>query len=314
MKKKPNNYRIRNWAEYNAGLKQRGSITFWLDEEAIEQWLNKEKTGKVGASNTYSDLAIETVLMIKSIYKLAGRQAVGFVESVFELMCLDLAVPDHSTLSRRLGKLEINLPVIPKEGARHVVIDATGIKIHGEGEWKTRQHGISKRRTWRKLHLAVDEATGEILAAEVSLNNKHDAQILPDLLDAVEGEIEQVSADGAYDKAKCYEAIKERDAKAAIPPRKDAKIWQHGNCQQDPHPRDQNLRLIRKHGPKKWKQLARYHRRSIAETSMFRFKTIFSPQAFSRILNNQVAELKIKAKALNKMTHLAKPVSYLLQS
>ena len=105
--------------------------------------------------------------MIKSLYSLGGRQAVGFVESVFELMGVTLKVPEHSTLSRRLGKLEISLPVVPKEGARHVVIDAT-FKIYGEGEWKTRQHGISKRRTWRKLHLAVDEQTGEILAAEVS--------------------------------------------------------------------------------------------------------------------------------------------------
>jgi len=313
VKKKPSNYRIRNWSEYNAGLKARGSLTFWIDEEAIAQWLNKEKTGKAGASNTYSDLAIETVMMIKSIYRLAGRQAVGFVESVFKLMEIDLSVPDHSTLSRRLGTLTISLSVKPKDGARHVVIDATGIKIYGEGEWKTRQHGISKRRTWRKLHLAVDESTGEILAAEVSLNNKHDAQILPDLLEGIEDEIEQVSADGAYDKANCYEVIKERGAKVAIPPRKDAKIWQHGNCKQEPHPRDQNLRLIRKHGRKRWKQLARYHRRSMAETSMFRFKTILSPQAFSRILNNQIAELKIKAKALNKMTHLAMPDSYPIQ-
>ena len=169
---KQHNYRIRNWSEYNAGLKRRGSITFWLDEAVIEQWLNQERTGKRGASHTYSDLAIETVVTTKSIYKLAGRQTVGFVASSFELMQLDLAVPDHSTLSRRLAALDTDLPVVPKEGARHVVIDATGIKIYGEGEWKTRQHGISKRRTWRKLHLAVDERTGEVLAAEVTLNDK----------------------------------------------------------------------------------------------------------------------------------------------
>ena len=230
MKKKQSNYRVRNWSEYNAGLKQRGSLTFWLDEAVIKQWLNLEKTGKRGASDVYSDLAIETVAMIKSLYSLGGRQAVGFVESVFELMGVTLKVPEHSTLSRRLGKLEISLPVVPKEGARHVVIDATGIKIYGEGEWKTRQHGISKRRTWRKLRLAVDEQTGEILAAEVSLNDKKDSQLLDPLLDAIEDKIEQVSADGAYDTRACYETIQRRSAKAAIPPRKDAKVWQHGNC------------------------------------------------------------------------------------
>lgn len=312
MKKKPNKYRIRNWSKYNAGLKQRGSITFWLDKAATLQWLNEEKTGKRGASEVYSDLAIETVITVKSLYGLAGRQATGFVASVFELMDVKLAVPDHSTCSRRLGKLAMTLPIVPKAGARHVVIDATGIKIYGEGEWKTRQHGVSKRRTWRKLHLAVDEQTGEILAAEVSLNDKKDSQLLEPLLDVIEDDIDQVSADGAYDGRDCYETIEKRNAKAAIPPRKNARIWQHGNCKADPHPRDQNLRLIRKHGRKKWKRLSSYHRRSLAETTMFRFKTTFSAQAFSRLFKNQTAELKLKCKALNKLIHLAKPESYLV--
>lgn len=312
MNKQPKQYRVRNWPEYNAGLKRRGSITFWLDEVAIDQWLNQEKTGKRGASKTYSDLAVETVVTIKSIYSLAGRQAVGLVESIFEFMHLELAVPEHSTLSRRLGALEIKAPIIPKDGARHVVIDATGIKIYGEGEWKTRQHGVSKRRTWRKLHLAVDEQTGEILAAEVTLNDKKDGQLLEPLLATIEHDLDQVSADGAYDQRDCYDAIKKRQAKAAIPPRKDARIWRHGNCKQAPHPRDQNLRLIRRHGRAKWKRLVNYHRRSLAESTMFRFKTSFSAKAFSRHFDNQVAELKVKCKALNKMFQGAKPDSYLV--
>ena len=315
MSKKPNSYRIRNWAEYNAGLKQRGSITFWLDEEAVKTWLNQGKTGKRGApralpsvaSCTYSDLAIETVAMIKSVYGLGGHQAVGFVASVFALMKIDLAVPEHSTVSRRLASLEVELSVVHKDGERHVVIDATGIKIYGEGEWKTRQHGVSKRRTWRKLHLAVDEATGGILAVEVTGNDKKDGQ----LLESIELDIEQVSADGAYDQRDCYDTLIKKGIKAAIPPRKGAKIWQHGNTKAAPHPRDENLRAIRKHERKKWKRLCRYHRRSLAETAMFRFKSSFSPQAFSQLFKNQIAELKLKSKALNKMIQLAKPDSYL---
>ena len=310
MKKKPNKYRIRNWSEYNAGLKRRGEITFWLEEEVIAQWLNQEATGKRGASNSYSDLAIEVVAMIKSVYRLAGRQAVGLVESVFKLMQVKLRVPDHSTLSRRLGKLAINLAVVAKEGARHIVIDATGVKVYGEGEWKVRQHGYSKRRTWRKLHLAIDEQTGEILATEVSPSERKDAQLFVPLLDAIQADIDQVSADGAYDQRDCYTAVSKHQAKVAIPPRKDAKIWQHGNCKQDPHPRDENLRLIRKHGRAKWKRLVNYHRRSLAETTMFRFQTSFGSKAFSRLFINQIAELKLKCKALNKMIQLAKPVSY----
>ena len=152
----------RNWSEYNAKLKHRGSITFWLSADVIEEWLIIEKTGKRGASNTYNDIAIATMSTIKGIFNLAGRQAQGFVESIFELMQINLPVPDHSTVSRRLGRLQIQLPVQKKESARHLVVDSTGVKVYGEGEWKTRQHGIAKKRTWRKLHLGIDETTGEI--------------------------------------------------------------------------------------------------------------------------------------------------------
>ena len=303
-------YRIRNWSEYNAALRQRGSLTFWMDESVLEQWVIPELSGHRGASVFYSDLAILTMATVKAVYRLAGRQCQGLVESVFELMQVELPVPDHSTLSRRVGKLEIALPVIPKQGARHVVVDSTGVKVYGEGEWKTRQHGISKRRTWRKLHLGVDEATGEILVAVMSLNNCHDGEVLADVLDGIEGEIEQVSTDGAYDHRHCYDEITARGAKPVIPPRKDAVIWQHGNCSAPAHPRDENLRHIRKHGRQKWKRDSRYHRRSLAETTMFRFKAIFGGNLSSRTFDNQAVELFVKCAALNRMIQICKPDSY----
>ena len=241
---------------------------------------------------------------MKSVYHQAGRQTQGLLESLFELMRIDLEVPDHSTVSRRMGKLKISLPIVPKEQAVHVVVDSTGVKVYGEGEWKTRQHGISKRRTWRKLHLGVDEATGEILAAVVTTNDMHDGEVLSDLLDQIEGEIEQVSADGAYDHRHCYDEIAERDAKAVIPPRKDAVIWQHLQ-----RPRDENLRYIRKHGRRKWKRDANYHRRSLAETTMFRLKAIFGGKVRSRTFDNQGAELLLQCAALNRMIQIAKPDS-----
>ena len=203
-------YRIRNWREYNEALKQRGSLTFWIDDEVLDGWLNTTQTGKRGASATYSDLAIATMSTMGSVMHLRGRQTEGFMTSLFQLMGVTLPVPDHSTVSRRLGKLSIALPVVEGRGARHVVVDSTGIKVYGEGEWKVRQHGYSKRRTWRKLHLGVDEATGEILAAVVSTNNVSDDEAFGELMDSVEGEIEAVSADGAYDQRKCYDAIAER--------------------------------------------------------------------------------------------------------
>jgi hypothetical protein len=315
MKTKPKaSYRIRNWNAYDAALKQRGSITFWVSEAVIEQWHNDQKTGKRGASYHYSDLAIATMGTLASVFQLAGRQTEGFLESLFLLMGIDLAVPDHSTLSRRLAKLPVELSVVPKAASVHVVVDSTGVKVYGEGEWKTRQHGVSKRRTWRKLHLGVDEQTGEILAAMVTTNNMGDGQMLPELLDQIDGEIDQVSADGAYDQKQCYEAIRARNAKAAIPPRRGAKIWHHGNRKVERHNRDENLRRVRKVGRKAWKQESHYHRRSIAETVMFRFKTIFGSRVRSRKFDNQAVELFIKCAALNRMIQIAKPDSYRVEA
>jgi hypothetical protein len=301
-------YRIRNWSEYNAALRQRGSLTFWVSQEALDHWLSNEPPKK-GAPKTYSDIAIVSVLTMKSLFQLAGRQASGLMTSLFELMHVELPIPDHSTVSRRLGRLEIPLAILEPQQSRHVVIDSTGIKVYGEGEWKVRQHGVSKRRTWLKLHLAVDETTGEILAAVVSTNDWADSEILPELVEQIEDEIEQVSADGAYDTSDCYDTLTQRGAKPVIPPRKNAVIWQHGNRKAPPHPRDENLRSIRRHGRKKWKRDTNYHRRSLSETAMFRQKVTFGGRVRSRKFDNQATELLCQCAMLNRMIHLGKPVS-----
>ena len=302
-------YRIRNWGEYNAALKNRGSLTFWVEEEVLQRWYNEKKTGKRGTSNTYSDIAIATMNTIGLVFNLAGRQTQGFVESLFELMRVDLSVPDHSTVSRRLGKLSVSLPVIERKTARHIVVDSTGIKVYGEGEWKVRQHGYSKRRTWRKLHLGVDETTGEILTGVVSTNNVSDDEVLEDILDGVEGEIEAVSADGAYDKRKCYEVIEQRGARGNIPPRRDAQYWEQEG---EAHQRNQNLSRIEAIGRAEWKRESGYHRRSLSETTMFRLKVIFGNTCSRRTFDNQATELLLACAALNRMTHLAMPDSYAL--
>lgn len=302
-------YRVRNWSEYNAGLKQRGSLTIWLSEATLKQWLVTTPTGRRGASQTYSDTAIATVATLKSLFRLAGRQAQGFVESVFQLMSIQLPVPDHSTISRRLAALSVTMLVQSATGARHVVVDSTGIKVYGEGEWKARQHGVSKRRTWRKLHLGVDETTGEIVVAEVTTNDYHDSEILPSLLDGIEGEIAQVSGDGAYDTFACHEAIAQRSAVATIPPRHDAQPCRPQE-ETPSHPRDQILQRIDQIGRAGWKQESGYHRRSLAETTMFRLKVTFGGQVSSRTFDNQAVELFLQCAALNRMIQLAKPESY----
>jgi hypothetical protein len=215
----------------------------------------------------------------------------------------------------------VELPVVPKNKAIHVVVDSTGVKVYGEGEWKVRTHGVGKRRTWRKLHLGVDEGSGEILAAVVTTNDVADCEVLPDLLEQIEHPIAQLSGDGGYDTFDCYDAftkcaegIAQRGATASIPPRSNAKIQQHGNRKAPPHPRDENLRSIHQVGRKQWKQQSGYHRRSLSETAMFRLKIIFGGKLRRRFFDNQAVELFLQCAALNRMIQLGKPDSYKIEN
>ena len=309
--KKKTTYRLRNWTEYNKALKQRGSLTVWVSDDAVANWTTQEKTGARGASPQFTDLALLTMATVQAVYQLAGRQTQGFLQSLFTLLKLKLAVPDHSTLSRRRGRLIVPLPLRKSSVARHLVIDSTGVKVFGEGEWKVRQHGISKRRTWRKLHLCADAATLEFVAVCASTNDVSDGEMLPKLLRGLQPEeVAQVSADGAYDQRPCYTAICALKARAAIPPRRGAQLWQHGNTKAERHLRDENLRAIRKIGRKKWKQESGYHQRSLAETSVFRYKAICGNHLRTRKLENQFNEMFVKCALLNRMTHLGMPDSY----
>jgi hypothetical protein len=309
-KKTKRSYRLRNWKHYNAALVQRGSLTLWVSDDVIRAWRNTAKTGKRGRPRTYSDTAVLCQATLKEVYHLPLRATQGLMGSMMKLLGLDLPVMQYSQLSRRCALLEVALPRRKKDEALHMVVDSTGVKVFGEGEWKVRQHGYSKRRTWRKLHLGADETTGEIVAAVVTTNNVADSQVLEDLLEQVEEEVEQVSGDGSYDKRSCYEAIRKRKAKAAIPPQRNAKIWQHGNSKQERLIRDENLRRIRQVGRKAWKQEVSYHRRSLAETQMYRVKTIFGDRVSARQFAGQATQVLIRCAALNQMTHLGMPDSY----
>jgi IS5 family transposase len=309
-KKTKARYHLRNWREYNRALVQRGSLTLWFSAEVLTVWQSRERTGQRGHPRTYSDTAILTMATLQEIYHLGVRQTEGLVDSLGELLHLEVAIPHYSTLSRRRATLEIALPRTRGKEALHVVVDSTGVKVFGEGEWKVRQHGYTYRRTWRKVHLGVDEASGELVAAVVSTNNYSDSQLLPDLLEQVEEEIGQVSGDGGYDKRQCYEAIGARHARATIPPQHNAKIWQHGNTKAERLARDQNLRRIRQVGRAAWKRESGYHRRSLAETAMFRLKTIFSDRVTARGFAGQAAQVLVRCAALNRLTQLGRPDSY----
>ena len=289
----------------------RGSLTIWISEDAITKWKPKKEPNKRGRQRDYSNLAIETALTLKEVYHLTNRSTEGFLCSLFTLMQIELPVPDHTTLSVRGKGLLVTLPK-KKSSSLHIVVGSTGLKVYGEGEWKTRKHGISKRRTWRKLHLAVNPHDGQIEAVVLSEAGLSDADAVELMLTQIDQEIESFGADGAYDKRKVYQKVRDHspDCQMNVPPQKNARIWQHGNCKALPHPRDENLRYIRKHGRHAWKKDSNYHQRSLSETAMFRMKVVFGDKLSARLFETQSTQVQIRSRALNIMTHLGMPDSY----
>jgi hypothetical protein len=299
-------YRIRNWPDYNKALISRGSLTFWIDSRSIDKWLSQDRPSRRGRRRTYSDLSIECSLLLREVYHLPLRATQGLVRSVIRLLGVKLPTPDYSTLFRRARLLHLSLSAASSKTISHLVIDSSGLKVFGEGEWKVRLHGADKRRTWRKLHILMDAATHQLTAALLTDKELLDRNALPHLLEQTEGEVERVCADGAYDFEQCYRAIKQHRAVALIPPRRDAIIRAKSPFEQ----RDENLRAIRRHGRKRWKQQSGYHRRSLDECAFFRLKTIFSDRLRSRRTDTQTAEALTRCAAMNRMTQLGMPRSY----
>jgi hypothetical protein len=305
-------YRVKNWTDYDEALVKRGSITFWLSDDFEKNWLHTGEKQR-GGQFEYSDKAIEIMLTVKEVFHLTNRQAEGFMRSLFDMLRITLPVPDHSTLSKRGKKLKVNLPRKTSYNL-NIVMDSTGLKIYGEGEWKVRQHGVSKRRTWRKLHVGADPEDGEIQAVLLTENSLSDDEAVEALLEQIEQDIETFAADGAYDKRKVYDSLNKHSPAVdiLIPPRKNARIWKHGNTNAERLKRDENLRSIRKYGRKEWKKKSGYHVRSLAETAMFRLKTIFGDKLSTRLIETQTTQAFIRCAALNKMTHLGMPQAYKL--
>lgn len=303
-------YRVKNWSAYDQALVQRGSITFWLSDDFEQSWRYVGEKLR-GSQFDYSEQAILIMQTVKNVFHLPNRATEGFMCSVFAMLELSLSVPDHTTLSRRGKGLKV---VLPKKTSGHldIVMDSSGLKIYGEGEWKVRSHGKSKRRTWRKLHVGVDPRSGEIQAAALTSNSVSDDQIVAPLLEQIAQPIDRFAGDGSYDKRKVYDTLNKHApaAEVLIPPRKNARIWQHGNTKAERLKRDENLRTIRKSGRKAWKQSSGYHIRSLAETTMFRLKTIFGDRLSARLMETQVTQALVRCAALNRMTHLGMPESY----
>jgi hypothetical protein len=308
---KAGRYKVTNWKEYNRSLKNRGSITLWLSNDVRNQWYYKGKKQK-GAQFKYSAQCIEACCMIRKVYRLPLRQTEGLVESIIGILQLKMDVPHYSVLCRRSKTLKISslhIKRINKGEHLHIVLDSTGLKVYGEGEWKVRQHGYSKRRTWRKIHIAVNPEDGIIHAAEMTTNSVDDAQMVESLLKKIKGKVWKLGGDGAYDKTKVYEVLEKQKIKSIIPPRKNARISRNSNCRGRTKPRDRAIRYIRKHGREKWKKSHDYHKRSIAETTMFRYKTILGDKLQSRTYDRQCVESILSCKILNKMNACGMPVT-----
>lgn len=302
-------YKVKNWSEYNRALKERGKVFFHIITEVKDCW-QSQKTGGVGCPQKYSDRMIEAILTIGQIFHLPLRAAVGTFGEIIDAAGIFMDVPAFSTLCKRSKTLTIEFRVRNPRENLHIVADSSGIKVYGEGEWKVRQHGYDKRRTWVKIHCALDEATGDVVAARVTNKDTHDCAVLPELLNDIPTAIDRVSLDGAYDTRDCYHAIETvHKATPVIPPHKNARIRLHKNNHRPPLTRDTYIRRIREVGRATWKRETNYHRRSLAENGFFRYKTLFPPRIHNKLLETQTTTLFLRLKIMNRYTKLGMPVT-----
>ena len=302
-------YRVKNWPAYDIALKDRGDITIWFDKESIYAW-NAPATGRPGGQRKYSDLAIVTALTLRTVFHLPLRQTEGFVASLIGLMGLSLKAPDHTTLSRRQSSVEV--PHLPKshEGPLHLVIDSTGLKIFGNGEWQAHKYRTSRRhRSWRNLHLAID-GDGYIIASAITDSTVTDASVGISILEQIEGTIARFTADGAYDSRPMYVALAKAgapDIRIVIPPKKTAIVDSRGKglwCQ-----RNRAIERIGKIGRRQWRKESGAHQQARAENGMYRYKRIIGDRLRAKHRSSQKTEALIAVNVINRMTTIGMPES-----
>ncbi|WP_343504176.1 IS5 family transposase [Alloyangia pacifica] len=296
----PTRYRTTNWSAYNAALRKRGEMLIWFDNDMT--WLAPHD-GRAGRPPVFSDAAIQFCLSIKVLFRLPLRQTAGMVAGLLQQAGLDWPVPDASTLCRRQKTLAVQIPYRRADGPLNLLVDSTGIKFLGDGEWQARKHGVQGHRQWRKVHLAMDPATSDIRAVEFTPSRDGDSPVLPELLDQVPQDepIGTVTADGAYDTRRCHTAVLERDAVPIIPIRKNGRPWK------DDGPaakvRNETLRATRHYGRAFWKRWTGYHIRSRIEAKMRCFKA-FGERFAARDPDRQSAEVQIRIALMNRFNAL----------
>ena len=305
--------KVTNWPAYDASLRQRGSLTVWFTEEAVEAWAAEPRTTR-GGQPWYSALAILTALTLRAVFRLAFRQTEGLIGSIIGLLGLTLRVPDHTTLSRRAATLEVPRPrssSSPDAGGEaeplHLLVDSTGLKLCGPGEWLIEKHGTKTRRSWRKLHLGVDADTGQIVAAALTTHDVDDGSQAGPLLDQVAGPVVSFTGDGAYDQDGVYASVAERHPEAAVivPPRATAVPSQ--TAESAPTQRDRHLQHIADHGRMAWQKASGYTKRARAEAAIGRWKQVIGDRLRAHTDERRATEVDVAVHVLNRMLDLGRP-------
>jgi Transposase DDE domain len=303
-------HKVTNWPAYEASLRQRGSLTVWFSDDAIAAWAAEPRTTR-GGQAWYSPLAILTALTLRAVFRLAYRQAEGLIGSIISLLGLTLRVPDHTTLSRRSATLAVPPPQPTAAGVDvrpvHLLVDSTGLKLCGAGEWLVEKHGTKKRRAWRKLHLGVDANTGQIVASALTSKEVDDGVLAGPLLDQVTGSLSAFTADGAYDQDGVYAAVADRHPEAAVivPPRHTAVLSDMAAIA--PTQRDRHLQRIAESSRMAWQKASGYNRRAKVETAIGRWKQVIGDGLRSRIDERRVTEVSVAVHVLNRMLELGRP-------
>jgi transposase len=297
-------FKVENWPEYEAGLRRGGSLTLWIEDAALDHW---QTVGPAGQAR-YKDAAIQTTLMVRTAFKLPLRQTEGLMASVITLIDLTISAPDHSTISRRAVTLPVIQAASVPNGPLHLLIDSTGLQVYGAGRWLEAKHGAKSRRTWRKLHLAVDASNGMIVAQILTDQDADDPSQVAPLLNQIDGGIATVMADGAYDGAPTYATIAAHgdDIEVVIPPRSTA-VFSNEAC--SPSQRDCHLKMITQQGRLAWQKTTDYSQRSLVETTMGRYKAVIGPRLRARDFAAQQTEASIGVAVLNQMLATGRPES-----
>ena len=296
-------YAVRNWPAYDRALARRGDFSIWIAPETLETWRGRGR-------QTYSDAAIEAALTLRAVFRLALRQTEGLVGSIFQMLEIVAPVPDHTTLSRRGRRLVIDRRVAAGDGI-DLVIDSTGLRLYRRGSWRRRKQA-GRRTPWRKLHVMIDPRTGSILSEGLTRSGVHDSQAVPDLLARIDGRLDRVYGDGAYDGAPTYQVLIDRCQALPIPqgmfrPRSPAV---RAVDSLDPlTQRGRHARFIAQHGRSNWEKATGYGCRNLVEATFSRLKRSFGDQLRGRSLPAQKVEAAIAVRALNRMTQLGMPVT-----